>query len=217
MQNQNSTQTADWVSAKPDVVGSAFRHVVNLGNKEVVGYSKKMFFAENADQRDNLAKIVLRLLKTQVPKGIMQIDIYQRHRPNGTPVPYREELILSLYEDGYDTFGNLRSDKLMQEFLHYLYKTSNFDNALKIMQGRTGCVFTGSTYEELVEQCTALKNYFPEDKVRRLYTAICRKHAWGPYAVTTEQLNTSPAPAPAKVSQMGVQSISDLLSSFQQQ
>lgn len=201
----------DWASAKPDVIGSAFRHVVNLGHKEIVGYSKKMFFAENADQRNNLAKIIIRLLKTQVPQGIMQIDIFQRHRPNGTPVPYREELILSLYEDGYDTYGNLRSDKIMQEFLAYLYRTSDFEKALQIMQGRTGCVFTGKTHEELVEQCTALKNYFPEEKVRRLYTAICRKYLWGPYAENTEQIPQATKPVP------GVHSMSDLLSQFQKQ
>ncbi len=202
--------TTDWASAPPDIVGSSFRHVVNLGHKEVVGYSKKLGFAENADQRINLAKIICRLLKTQVPLGILQIDIYQRHRPNGTPVPYREELILSLYEDGYDTFGNLRTDKLIAEFLAYLYHTSNFDKALQIIQGRTGCVFTGKTHDELIEQCSALKNYFPEDKVKRLYIAICRKYQWGPY--TEANVPVTPPPKPAS----GVHSIADLVSGFSQ-
>jgi hypothetical protein len=203
--------TTDWASAPPDIVGSAFRHVVNLGHKEVVGYSKKLGFAENADQRNNLAKIIIRLLKTQIPHGILQVDIYQRHRPNGTPVPYREELILSLYEDGYDILGNLRTDKLIAEFLAFLYRTSNFEKALQILQGRTGCVFTGKTHEELIEQCTALKSYFPEDKVKRLYIAICRKYSWGPYAETTEPVTPPPKPA------AGVHSMADLLQNFQNQ
>lgn len=206
--------TSDWQQAKPDVVGSQYRHVINYGHEIKVGYSKKLGFPENSDQRNNLAKIVCRLLRTQIPKGIIEIEVFIRHRPNGTQIPYREEKVLAMYEDDYDMFGTVSTDKIMVKFMEVLYNTSDFDKAMAVVNGSTGCVFVGKTYDELVEQCKTLKVYHPEDKVRRLYTGICRKYGWGDYATDNSTMQPMPE-KPATVAKPGVYSMADLLQNFQ--
>lgn len=202
-----STTENTWLTAPADVIGSQYRHVINTGERELVGYSKKKGFAENSDQRNNLAKIIIRLIKSQLPKGFIEIEIFQRHRPNGTPVPYREEKIIALYEDGYDIYGNIGNDTQIKNFLSVLYNTSDAEKALKQIIGNTGCVFTGRTYEDLVEQCKNLKNYYPEDKVRRLYLGICRKYEW-------EGFHREKIQASVPQAATGAMPISDLLSNM---
>lgn len=167
--------------AKPDKTNSTYRHTIEWGFKNpTVGYSKKLGFNEPADKRIMLAGIIGRLFLKSLAEGAMCFKVAKRnHLADGT---YKETVVCELYEDGWQLFGTFKNDTMLERFLQILFETQNVAAANSVFVGYNSMTFTGTTYQELIEQCSALKNYEPEEKVKRFFDHISKAKGWGKFA-----------------------------------
>lgn len=194
-----------------DTKNSTFRHVINYGDKTIIGYSKKVNAPENADKRRLLANTIKNLALPSFQKGAFEMRIYMRSFPN--PVTYVENLVVEIYEDGFNFHGIWKDDYAMNTFLTRLLETKDNDHAINVFNNYQNLVFKGSTHEELIEQCKISTSFIERERVLRFYNAICKKYFWGDYYLDMPAPASKTAPAPSN----GAVSIGSLLSTFQAQ
>lgn len=182
----------DFRRAKADARNSTYRHTIEFGFKEpIIGYSKKEDFDEQADKRMLLAGIIGRLALKSFDEGAMSLKIAKRNfLGDGT---YKETPVAVLYPDGWEFFGTFKSDKMLEQYIQILYETQNVNAAKTVFKGYNAMTFRGTTYDELIEHCTAMKNYEPEERIRRFFDNVCKHKGWGKFSG-----QVSPTPTPAK-------------------
>ncbi len=196
-----------------DPKNSTFRHVINYGERNIIGYSKKVNTNENSDKRRLLANTLNNLALPAFEKGAFEIRVFMRSFPN--PLTYTENLILEVYEDGFTFHGVWREDYAMKTFLTRLLETKDKTHAIAVFNNYQNLIFKGSTHEELVEQCQISTSFLDRERVVRFYKALCKKYSWGDYSL--EYQEPAPLQKPNITPINGAVSIGSLISNFQNQ